>query len=166
MSRPSDLSPRLFLLDNQEDFQSFSLQLLANTGRNLAILSRDLDPAIFNSDEFAEAVSQLARSSRYAQVQILVKDTRPLLEINHKLLRLAQRLSSKIILRKLTIEPDNKEMAFILCDNSGLLYQNDEAAYQGFANFDATVEVKRLRESFDYIWQYGEADPELQQLHI
>jgi len=166
MSQPSAVSPDLFLLDNGEDFQDFALQLLTKTRRNLAILSRDLDPAVFNSSEFVDAVSQLARSSRYAQIQILVKNTKPLVENGHKLLRLAQRLSSKIAIRKLTIEADNKDMGFMLCDSDGMLYKNDDAVYQGFANFNAAVEVKRFRETFDYIWQYGETDPELQQLHI
>lgn len=166
MSRPSSVSPDLFLLDSCEDFQAFALQLLATSRRNIAILSRELDPAVFNSAECVAAISQLARSSRYAQVQILVKDTKPLRERGHQLVRLAQRLSSKISIRKITIEPDDTEMGFMLCDSHGLLYKNDEATYQGFANLKAEVEVKRLRETFDYIWQYGEVDPELQQLHI
>lgn len=166
MSHVSSVSPDLFLLDSCEDFQDFALQLLANTRRHLTILSRELDPAIFNSAEFVDAASQFVRSSRYAQMQILVKDTKPLLESGHKLVRLAQRLSSKITIRKLTVEADDKDMGFMLCDSSGLLYKNNEAAYQGFANFKAEVEVKRFREAFDYIWQYGEADPDLQELHI
>ena len=117
-------------------------------------------------DEFVDAVSALARSSRYAQIQILVKDTKPLVESGHKLVRLAQRLSSKIAIRKLTVEADDKDMGFMLCDSSRLLYKNDEAIYQGFANFEASVEVKRFRDTFDYLWQYGETDPDLQQLHI
>ena len=38
--------------------------------------------------------------------------------------------------------------------------------FQGFANFNAAAEVKRFREVFGYVWQYGEAEPELQVLHI
>lgn len=166
MSRPSAVSPDLFLLDSCEDFQAFALQLLGKTRRYLAILSRELDPALFNSSDFVDALSQFARSSRYAEVQILVRDTQPLLERGHKLVRLAQRLSSKIAIRKLTVEAEDKDMGFMLCDSDGLLYKNDEAIYQGFANFKAAVEVKRFRETFDYIWQYGEVDPNLQQLHI
>ena len=49
---------------------------------------------------------------------------------------------------------------------AALLYKNDDRVFQGFANFNAAVEVKRFREVFDYVWQYGEAEPELQVLHI
>ncbi len=166
MSTQSPTSPDLFLLDCSADFHSFALKLLARARRNIAILSYDLDSAIFNTDEFVKAISEIARSSRYAQIQILVKDTQPLLENGHKLAKLAQRLSSKMTIRKLTVEPDDKKMGFILCDNNGLLYKNDDAIYQGFANFKAEAEVKHFRETFDYIWQYGETEPELQQFNI
>jgi hypothetical protein len=166
MSTQSPTSPELFLLDCSEDFHNFALKLLTETHRHIAILSQDLDPTIFNSNEFIAAISQVARNSRYAQIQILVKDTQPMLENGHKLAKLAQRLPSKISIRKLTVEPDDKKMGFIMFDSDGLLYKNDEATYQGFANFKAAAEVKHLRETFDYIWQYGETDPELQQLYI
>jgi hypothetical protein len=166
MSEVSSVSADLFLLSSPQDFQEQSLKLLAQSRRTIAILSRDLDETIYGNNEFIEAMSNFVRSSRYAQVQILIKNTKPLIESGHKLAKLHQRLSSKILLRKLTVEPQNTDMGFMLCDTNALLYKNDEAAYQGFANFDAAVEVKRLRESFDYIWQYGEPEPELQVLSI
>lgn len=166
MSEVSSVSADLFLLDSLHDFQEQSLQLLAQSRRSIAILSRNLDAPIYATDEFVQAISSFVRSSRNAQVQILVKDTKPLVESGHNLAKLHQRLSSKILLRKLTVEPQNTDMGFMLCDTSALLYKNDDANYKGFANFNAAVEVKHLRETFDYIWQYGEPEPELQMLHI
>lgn len=166
MSEVSSVSPDLFLLDSLADFQEHSLKLVDQTRRKIAILSHDLDAHVYANDAFVGAVSEFVRSNRNAQVQILVKDTKPLVESGHKLAKLHQRLSSKILLRKLTVEPDDKDMGFMLCDTDALLYKNDEAFYKGFANFNAAVEVKRLRDTFDYLWEYGEAEPELQILHI
>jgi hypothetical protein len=166
MSEVSSVSTDLFLLDSLHDFQENSLKLLTQSRRTIAILSRDLDAPIYGTPEFIQAISNFARSSPNAQVQILVKDTKPLVESGHKLARLHQRLSSKILLRKLTVEPQNTDMGFMLCDTNALLYKNDDANYKGFANFNAAVEVKHLRETFDYIWQYGEPEPELQMLNI
>ena len=166
MSEISSVSPDLFLLNSAQDFQEQSLKLLCQSRRNIAILSSELDEAIYGSDEFILAISSFVRTSRYAQVQILVKHTKPIIETGHKLAKLHQRLSSKILFRKLTVEPDNTEMGFMLCDTNALLYKNDERVYQGFANFNAAVEVKRFRDVFDYVWQYAEPEPELQVLHI
>src|SRR5690606_16591758 len=100
------------------------------------------------------------------QIHILVKETRPLIERRHQLVELSRRLSSKVILRKLTILPENTDMALILGDNDKLLYKNDDSVYRGFVNYDARAEVKRLGEIFNYVWQYAESEPGLQQLHL
>ncbi|RYG03780.1 MAG: hypothetical protein EOO07_31565 [Chitinophagaceae bacterium] len=166
MSKVSSVSSDLFLLDGLQDFQEQSLKLIAQTRRSIAILSRNLDEHIYGTNEVVQALSNFVRSSRNAQVQLLVKDTKSVVEIGHKLAKLHQRLPSKILLRKLTVEPQDTEMGFMLCDTNTLLYKNDDLIYKGFANFNAAVEVKRLRETFDYIWQYGEPEPEFQTLTI
>ncbi len=166
MSEVSSVSSDLYLLDSQQDFIEQSIKLVEQARRSVIILSRDLDEAIYGSAEFVQAISNFARSNRNAQVQLLIKNTKPLIERGHKLGKLHQRLSSKVLLRKLTIEPQDTEMGFLICDSDALLYKNDDANYKGFANFNAAVEVKRLRETFDYIWQYGEPEPELQILNI
>jgi hypothetical protein len=125
-----------------------------------------LDAPIYDNDDFVTVISQLARASRYTTIQLLVKDTDPLIERGHRLTRLSQKLSSKIILRKLTVEPDNRNEGFMLCDKNGLLYKNDEREYRGFANDNAAANIKRLRETFDYLWQHAVVEPRLQMLHI
>ena len=166
MSRQSAVSDTLLLLEDCADFQQHAVTLAQNTRRHLAIFSTDLDAPVYDCDAFVSAVSALARASRYARIQLLVKDTKPLIERGHKLARLSQRLSSKITLRKLTVAPENTDMAFMLCDNDTLLYKNDDLAYSGFANYAAAAEVKRLRETFDYLWEHAESEADLHVLHI
>lgn len=166
MSRPSAVSDQLILLENLADFQEHAVALAQDARRYLAILSTNLDAPLYDQDVFVSAISRLVRESRFAHVNILVKNTKPLIERGHKLARLSQRLSSKVQLRKLTIEPENTDMGFMLRDNDGLLFKNDDLAYRGFANYSAAVEVKRLRETFDYLWQYAEPEADLQLLHL
>ena len=162
MATVSASSPDLWLLDGVEDFRQYALLLSQKTVRNIAILTQNLDAAIFAEQELVQALSAMARSNRQAQIQILIKDTKPAIASSHPLIRLAQRLSSKIILRKLVIEPDDQDMGFMLCDTWGLLYKNDDTVYKGFANLAALREVKQLREQFNYCWQYAQPDPDLQ----
>lgn len=166
MSTTPEHSEMLIRLESLEDFRRYSLQLVSSTRRRLAILSRSLDAPIYDSEPFTEAISLLARSSRYASIQLLVKDTDPLIERGHRLVKLAERLSSKIMLKKLTQEPANTDMGFLLSDATGLLYKNDESVYRGFAHTAAAAEVRRLREIFDYLWQYAEPEPRLQRLYL
>ncbi len=154
------------LLEGLEDFQTYSLRLAQTAYRQLAIYSRSLDAAVYDNQPMADAISTLARRSRHTRIQILVKDTNPLVEHGHRLARLCQRLPSTLSLRKLVREPDKGAMSYMLCDTQGLLYKNDEDDYRGFFNLQAAPQVKRLREEFDLLWQYAEPEPRLQHLYI
>lgn len=166
MAEQSKVSEDLWLLDGLEDFRHYSLELIKQNRRTLAILSRDLDILMYGTPDFAEAVSAFSRSSRHTQIQILIKDTKPAIESGHLLIRLAQKLTAKILVRKMTVEPNNKDMAFILGDTDKLLYKNNDAVYRGFFNSSAARELKPLREEFNYLWQYAEPEPEFQLLYI
>jgi hypothetical protein len=166
MAEQSSASETLWLLDGITDFRTYSEQLITHSRRSIAILTRDLDVLVYGTPECVQHLSDFVRSNRNAQIQILIKDTKPAIETGHLLVRLAQRLSSKILVRKMTVEPNNKEMGFMLGDTDKLLYKNDDALHRGFFNSAAASEIKSLREEFNYLWQYGELEPEFQVLHI
>lgn len=166
MAEQSSVSADLWLLDGATDFRVHSEQLVAQSRRSIAILTRDLDALVYATPEFVQHISDFVRSTRNAQVQILIKNTKPAIESGHTLVRLAQRLSSKILVRKMTVEPNNKDMGFMLGDTDKLLYKNDDAVHRGFFNSAAASEIKSLREEFNYLWQYGELEPEFQLLQI
>ena len=166
MAERSLASETLWLLDGVTDFRTYSEQLITQSRRSIAILTYDLDALVYSKPECVQHLSDFVRSSRNAQVQILIKDTKPAIETGHLVVRLAQRLSSKILVRKMTVEPNNKEMGFMLGDTDKLLYKNDEALHRGFFNSAAASEIKSLREEFNYLWEYGELEPEFQTLHI
>lgn len=166
MSTVSTVSDDLLLLDSPEDFQKYTAMLSANARRHLDILSHTLDPLVYEHPETVAALSALARSHRLARVRILVQDTLPLIERGHALVRLAQRLPSKIELRKQHGELENTDMAFVLADSEQVLYKHDDRLYRGFVNFKAPAELRSLREAFVRAWEYAQPDPQLQQLHL
>jgi hypothetical protein len=166
VSKVSTASDDLLLLDSLEDFQKYTTQLCVNTRRHLDILSHTLDPLVYEHPNTVAAISALARSQRLARVRILVQDTQPLIERGHQLVRLAQRLPSKIELRKQQVRPENTDMAFMLADREQLLYKNDDRSYRGFVNFKAPAEVQSLKEIFAHAWENAETAPDLQRLHL
>jgi hypothetical protein len=160
----SSNSPDLFLLDAPADFQAHALKAAQQGRRQLCILSTTLDAPLYNSDEFYDAVRILATRDRYCQVRFLVKDIKPMVEHGHRLLQLAHRLSGKVDIRKLTVEPQNADHAWMIVDEAVLLYKHDDAAYNGYADYAAAAKCKLLLEEFTNLWDmYGEEDPNLRQ---
>ncbi len=166
MSRISETSDTLILLDSLEDFVEHVDKLIQAGRRDVKILSRTLEPALYDRDIFVKSLSCLARSHPQARVEILLKNTKSLAENGHKIVRLAQRLPSKINIRRLTIEPEDDAMAFMIVDKDKLLFKNDESSMQGFANLEAGPEVKHLMDTWERLWQNSEADPQLRPLSL
>jgi len=166
MAEPSQSVKDLWLLDGLEDFREHSLKALGFARRQVLILTQNLDPEVFAQEDFVDALSVLARSSRHVSIRILIRDTQLAKDIFHPLVKLAQRLSSTIEIRKISQEPDNNEREFICCDSEWLVYKNDFQTYRGFVNYAAHQEVKRLQEEFTYLWEYAEEEPDFKLLFI
>ena len=170
MSEQSKVSDQLFLLDCAVDLREHALKLALGGRRQLKILSHHLDAALYDSEDFCSALSALARRHRSCQIQILIKDSKPLIERGHQLIRLAQRLPSTVKVRCLRQQAnyplDNQKEAFMLVDADGLLYKHDDKVMQGFANYAAGPEVKNLTPVFERLWQFSEPDSNLRQLKI
>lgn len=165
--RQSETDANLFLLEDAEAFSHHAEQLIEQSDRDLAILSQALDPLIYDQENLADRISQLARSNPRARIRILVKDTRPLVERGHKLLTLARRLSSKVEIRKLLTEPENDSHAYLIGDRNLLLYKHDDRDYQGFANYQAGPEAQKFLEEFNFLWdRHSEVPVDLRTLRI
>lgn len=163
--RPDD--PRQTnLIDGPEAFRQALIHIAQRTRRSLSLFSPDLVHEIYDLPALAEAISEIARRHRQAQVQILVRETRALVEHGHALVRLAQRLPSKVTLRRLTNDIETQAIAFALGDREHLVYQNDPDTYHGFYDEHAGARVKTLREIFDRAWETAEEDPRLRQLAL
>ena len=77
MAEQSTASETLWLLDSLADFQGYSLELVKQTNRHIAILSHQLDDLVYGTEDFVQALSNFARSSRHCEVRLLIKDTKP-----------------------------------------------------------------------------------------
>lgn len=166
MSRVSTVSKQLLLLESADDFRSQTLQICQGARRHLDVLSHHLDFGVFDHPPTLEAISKMARAHRLARVRLLVRDSQPLIDRGHGLVRLAQRLPTKVELRKLVVEPENGDMAFLLCDRDRVIYKGDDNVYRGFVNRDGAAEVQRLRTIFERIWEHAHSEPKLKLLHI
>ena len=98
-SRPSDFE-RFVLkedadsvdIDTSEACRLAALSMVRQAARSVEIVSRHLDPKMYDNAEFCDAVSQLVVGSRRARVRVLVRDTEPVIKNGHRLVPLAQRL--------------------------------------------------------------------------
>lgn len=145
-----------------------SAQMAGRARRRLDIVSRSLEPAVYDTLEFVEAVRKMVASGRgRARVRILVLDPGALVSYgNHRLVDLCMKLSSYMEIRH--PGPDHQEFneAMLIADERGAIQRQYADRYDGLANFNSPRRAGQLSESFEALWQHGEPDPNFRRLML
>lgn len=148
------------------DRAAIALELAQQCRRNLRLLSHTLDPDLFDRDDFARAVSQLARSSRYCEIRLLVVEVKPVVERGHRLLELCRRLSTTLRIRRTDCEPETIPENFMVADDRGVLCYALREPEKAWADFNNRPLAEDYAAQFDELWHRGIDDPELRLIHI
>jgi hypothetical protein len=133
---------------------------------HLRIYSPVLNHAIFDNAHLAEAVSALARRSRYTDVRVLIVDPRPLTQRGHALLNLHRRLSSVVPILKLPYGTDELTDTVVIADDCGVVAKSKDDDGNVFACFNQRPQARALIEKFDYLWHRAVTDPEIRGLAL
>ncbi|WP_343786373.1 GNAT family N-acetyltransferase [Dokdonella soli] len=156
---------RILVADDREQAFTATAELLADAKYEVAIYTRDLDAALFDVPATLDALKRVALSGRHAQIRIIVQDAKKPLADGHRLIALAQRLSSTIALRTPVDERDLQyPSAFLLNDRAGYLFRPLGNRLEGEGSTYAPGRHAQLRELFDQVWERSAPSEELRQL--
>ncbi|MES9981540.1 MAG: GNAT family N-acetyltransferase, partial [Candidatus Thiodiazotropha sp. 6PLUC5] len=126
----------LFNLTKPEDHQIHATSMVRQAKRSLCLLSYNLDPIIYDTEPFHEAVKQLAMRSKFSRIRILLQDNTLVVQQGHRLVELAQRLPSVIEIRKATDVYLEIEENYLLVDDCGYLHKQQAANTKGTARYN------------------------------
>ncbi|HKJ77402.1 MAG TPA: acyltransferase [Gammaproteobacteria bacterium] len=146
--------------------RDIALAMARQARRYLYVFTGDLDPALYDSAEFAEALSALARSSERAHVHILVQDSTRASKDGHRVVELAQRLSSKVRIHRPSRQYADLRETFLVADELGYLYRTVADRYEAQASFRDRKRARELTRHFEEVWQRSEPDPQLRRLSL
>jgi predicted GNAT family N-acyltransferase len=149
-----------------QPFAAAAVALCQGARRELRIQSPQLDHRVFDRPELVDAISALARSGAQACVQILISDPRPLVQRGHRLLELARRLPSTVLIRQLSEHPQWNDETVVIRDRNGVLYKPGGSDHEGFFEPDSPASTRKHLELFDELWRQASADPDLRSLTL
>lgn len=147
-------------------FDEKVIELAASAARYLYILSPGLDHQVFDNPDLVTSLSELARRSRQTEIRILISDSRGLVARGHRLLVLARRTPSTVLIRKLEHHPEYKGQTVVIRDRDGLLFKPADSENEAFYRPDSRSDVQAHLELFEELWRYSTDDPELRNLSL
>ncbi|HSS64906.1 MAG TPA: hypothetical protein VLS27_10750 [Gammaproteobacteria bacterium] len=153
-------------VESGAEVRNASVSLVAQSRRTVEIVSRHLDPPVYDSSEFVDALRRFILDSSRSRVHIIVMDSRPILASGHRLLNLAQHLSSFVEIRRPGAKHADYNCAFMLADRTGSVFRPLADRFDGIVNFGDRRAALELGEIFEEIWTHAEPDPNLRRLRI
>lgn len=156
----------LIQFDSRSEAQSLALQLCQQATREICFFGNNIDPILFDNPAFIEAISEFARRNKHTQVKFVVHDTRQNTAEGHRLISLAQRLTSHIHIRNTAEKQQDLTQIFMLVDQNAYLYCPNYVRHQGRASFDAPIDVRNFKKTFDDLWDRSTVDSNIRRLGI
>jgi len=162
----TDNPSELIQFDGRESAQSIALQLVQHARREICFVGQNIDANLFDNVAMIECLSQFARRNHKTNIKIVVDNTQVNVANGHRLLPLAQRLTSSIQIHKTAPQHQNENPMFLLIDDSSYLYCSNYLRYTGKACLHDVLTVRNLKQQFNEIWNHSSVDINARQIHI
>ena len=143
-----------------------ALKLVSAAQHQISIISRHLDPRIFNNENILQSMLMLIRRAKTSNVKILVHDPSPMIKNGHRILELSQRVTSKIEIRKIGQPFSQFNEGFLVADKIAYIHNIKSDLYDAEVNFNDKDKSKELLETFRNIWEQSSQDTTLRRLCV
>jgi len=153
-------------LTNITENHALTVRMANQARRVIRIFTRDLDPPIYDQNDFVDACKTLALGGRFASIEILAFESHRIAQRGHRLVNLSRTISSHIQIRRPEKQFENHMETFMTVDETGYIYRKNTERFEGIANFNNPREARELDKLFARMWERSQTDTEIRQLHI
>jgi len=132
------------------------------------IFSQELDAALYDNAQFEQNIVNLAKRHPKTNIRILIQNSRKAVQQGHRLIRVAQTLTSSVTIRKPSREHQSEQSAFMTVDGQALLYRviGNQYNYEATVNFMSPNHAGKLDDFFNEVWERAESDLNLRRLYV
>ena len=138
---------KLLQLESCEENRQLATILVQQTRYTLEIISRLLDPMIFNTPEFIEAIRQMVTGNRMPKIRIIVFEPETIVRNGHR-------------------EFHGYNECLLLADNTAFIHRKNGERFEATANFNDKRQCKLFIDDFETMWASALPDPNLRRLSI
>ncbi len=154
------------ILSNEQEVRSAVSRAVATANRTLSILTPDLEPLIYDHDEFLEPLKRFILARTFARVRVLIVNPNQAMKDGNRFVTMGRRLNSYIDFRHVKPPLSKRGDAFCIADDHALIYRARATSWDGLADMHAPALARRYLDEFDELWHACELEPELRQMML
>lgn len=155
------------VLSGIDEVRAAVVEVAGLANRSLSILTHDLEPAIYDHDDFLETLKRFILQRTFARVRVLIVDPTRVIKTSSRFVNMGRRLNSYIEFRNVKPEfrQDHPE-AYCIADEHALVYRARASGWEGMSDTYEPAVARYYLTTFEAIWHACEVEPELRQLQL
>jgi len=154
------------VLAGVEDVRAAIVETTSLATRALSILTHDLEPEIYDHDDFLNTLKRFILARSFARVRVLILDPARAILTSSRFVTMARRLNTYIEFRNVKPEYRTHSEAFLIADEQALVYRARAESWEGMSDTYEPAVARLYLNTFDTIWNACEIEPELRQLQL
>jgi hypothetical protein len=154
------------VLSSIEEVRAAIVEVVRLANRGLTILTHDLEPQIYDHDDFLEPLKKFILARTFARVRVLIHEPNRVIKTGSRFVTMGRRLNSYIEFRNVKPEYRTHSDAFCIADEHALVYRARYDSWEGMADTYEPAVARIYLSAFDTIWHACEIEPELRQMSI
>ena len=152
-------------LNSAQEISAAVIHATEKTLRTIKIFTPDLEAETYNNDELRKQLLAFTQGNRHAQIQILVDDISAALRSGHKLIGLAQQLSSIVTIKDTPADYLGTHISFILFDQAGFIFKSNNTSHSAISS-NCKNRSNKLHAFFTSAWDQAEQNIHTRRLSI
>jgi hypothetical protein len=154
------------VLTNVAEVRAAVIQVTGAANRTLSILTHDLEPDVYDHDEFLETLKRFILARTFARVRVMILEPARVVLSASRFVAMGRRLNSYIEFRRATPDLANHPDAFFIADEQALVYRARAESWQGMSDTHEPAVARMYLSKFESVWNACEIEPEIRQLQI
>ena len=154
------------VLTNVAEVRAAVMQVTGVANRTLSILTHDLEPEVYDHDDFLETLKKFILARTFARVRVLILEPGRVLMSASRFVAMGRRLNSYIEFRRVNPELSAHPEAFFIADEHALVYRARAESWQGISDTYEPAVARMYLSKFESIWNACEIEPEVRRLQI
>lgn len=154
------------MLTSVAEVRAAVIQVTGVANRTLSILTHDLEPDVYDHDDFLETLKKFILARTFARVRVLILEPARVLLSASRFVAMGRRLNSYIEFRRVMPELSGHPEAFFIADEHALVYRARAETWEGMSDTYEPAVARMYLSKFESIWNACEIEPEVRQLQI
>lgn len=144
---------RRLVINTKEELRAAVVEVTALAQRGLAILTPDLEPEIYDHEDFLESLKRFVLARSFARVRVLISQPERTMKSGNQFVLMGRRLNSYIEFRSLPDSARPRDEAFCIADDRAVVYRARWDSPQGMVDTHAPAIARKYLDLFDELWQ-------------